>query len=146
MQSEVTEIKRQADLADISQTELAFHSKLARPKVCRIFRGYELATDEELEAMTNGLRAAALDRAKRLRAIVSNSHTSPAKGEPAKAVDTHSNGDGTYYTITHHADGSAVRDEHNSYSAAKEHGARMFLEGPAMEAPSTNKTIIEVGA
>lgn len=72
MQPDVAEIKRQAEAGDISQTEIAFHApaSLNRSKICRIFRGYEKATDDELQALEEALRAAARAKALRLTKAV----------------------------------------------------------------------------
>jgi hypothetical protein len=71
MQPEVLAIKKQADAADITQTEIAFLSdRLTRSKICRIFRGYEKATNEELQALEEGLKAAVRAKAKRLSQVV----------------------------------------------------------------------------
>lgn len=71
MQPVISEIKQQAAAADITQTEIAFHSDtLTRSKVCRIFRGYEKATDEEMRALEEGLKAAVRAKAKRLSQVV----------------------------------------------------------------------------
>lgn len=73
MQTDAMKLKRQAEAADVTQTEIAYHSPdraVSRSKVCRIFRGYETASDEELQAIHEGIRAAARERARKLSAAV----------------------------------------------------------------------------
>jgi hypothetical protein len=48
--------------------------------------------------------------------------------EPAHKVEQHNHHDGSYHSITHHADGKQERKEHGSHSEAVEHEKKMFHE------------------
>jgi transcriptional regulator with XRE-family HTH domain len=76
---------------------------------------------------------------------ISDAHKSKSTA-PAALVLTHRNANGSYYTITHNADGSVVRADHASYGEVDEHCAKAFHEEPEQGALSRDEEFAEVGA